>query len=252
VTFNVAPGTYPEFITLTPFPGMGSGSPVVFRANGGTVTVNPSPTTVGTQSAITLQGCQYMTFDGINVVDASSTSNWLLNGYFITNNSATQGSQNNTIKNASITLRKDFGSNGLKQCYSFTPSSTAGAQSNNKYLNLKISKTNEGVVLNSNTTYPDLNIEIGSDSVGLNYSKRFIIGALENDTISYCGIEASGVGTLTIHDIDVRNVNYVNPTYGIYGISVANPTGSSTINNCRVLQFDRYNYHHSFRNCLGY
>ncbi len=228
VTFNVSSGNYPEFVTVPRISGMGSGSPVTFRANGGTVTVNPTPTGAGTEVGIAFRGCQYVTFEGINVTDPSTGSYWLGDGYRVTNSSATTGSQNITIKNATITLRKDFQSYGIRQNCSFTPTSSAGAQSNNRYFNLKISKCYSGLYLDANSSYPDLNTEIGSDSAGLNYTNRFTIGALANDTIAYAGIYANSVSGLSIHDIDVRNVTSFSGTHA-YGIYLIHPVASGTV-----------------------
>lgn len=71
-------------------------------------TINMSGVGVGTIDYVfRLQGVDYVTFDGINIVDVGATNTtWFEYGYVIGNASNSDGAGNNTIKNFSCTLNK--------------------------------------------------------------------------------------------------------------------------------------------------
>ncbi len=239
VIFNVRPGIYSEMVTINPITNSSASNPVVFQKDpsySGIVQISPAVTTTG-QSGIKLCGCQYVTFDGISVIDTSTGTNGIANGVTTTNSSGTQGAQHNWIKNATIRLRISSGPNGVYQGYTTTtPTSPSGAQSDNHYINLKISKVSNGFLNLSITTYPDVGLEIGSDSVGVNYSNRFTIGALGvSDTIggvnNVFGISTSNTTGLNIHDIDIANLlSYSSPSTSVVGLNLWNFSGVPTPN----------------------
>ena len=113
VTFMVPAGWTETFAapsagTITTLTGSAS-HPIVFKKNG--TGANPLITAaagIGVTDAIfTIAGCDYITFDGIDVKDNPLNTNvntWTEWGYAILKASATDGSQNITIKNSSITL----------------------------------------------------------------------------------------------------------------------------------------------------
>ena len=131
VTFNV-PANYTETFTL-PTAGYittttgASGSPVLFQKSGsGSNPVITSAAGAGTMDAIILvAGCDYVTFDGIDLKD-NVTNTTPLNqaewGYAIVKNSAIDGSQNITIKNCAINLNISY-------------TATIGIYSNNHIIN---------------------------------------------------------------------------------------------------------------------
>jgi len=88
-------------------------NPIVFQKNGtGNNPVITSGTGTGlTDAIIVFGGCDYVTFNGINLKDkltnftANAKMEW---GYAILKNSATDGSQYITIKNCSVTLDKNY------------------------------------------------------------------------------------------------------------------------------------------------
>ncbi len=226
ITFNVSPGTYVASVTMNgPFPGMGASSPVIFHATG--PGVNISPTVITTvQYGVKLSGVQYVTFDGINVIDTSTGTYSLYYGYWVNNSSATQGAQYNTVKNASIQMRisASYTTYGVYQyCNSsFYPTSALGSQSYNRYLNLKISKVRAGVYCYSYSSYPDFGTEIGSEVAGLGNPNRFTIGYAEDDTIGGAGaaygIYAAYQNGFTVHDIDIKNMKTYSTSYAMYGL----------------------------------
>ncbi|MBK8470918.1 MAG: hypothetical protein IPL33_01180 [Sphingobacteriales bacterium] len=94
-------------------------------------------------------------------------------GYLLRNASATNGAQNNTIQNTTITLGSRAGTNtsyGILQTAGtngggVAPTNAAGANSNNVYYNLNISGVrSRGISLEGATAFPDLNCRIGTTS----------------------------------------------------------------------------------------
>lgn len=240
VEFEVLPDTYNEQVIVNDIRGTNSSNPVVFHKSSGTVTICPS-TTSAEGAGVKLNGCRWVTFDGIDINDTSRGSNHLEYGYWVTNATTTQGSQYNTVKNSSIKLRKDFVTYGMYQNFNANayPSSNDGSQSFNKYINLKISLCRNGIYLNSNTDFQDTDIEVGSDSGGIGYRNRFTIGALPNDTIggpgTACGIYLFNLNGLSIHDVDITKMITTSPgVYSIYGINNYQPAGPVVVNNCRI------------------
>ncbi len=117
VTFNVAAG-HTETLTgkITVTATGTAANPVIFQKNG--AGVNPRLTsyagTVATPSVIAdgfivLAGSDYITFDGIDLSEAAAnttTTTVMEFGYGLFLASAANGSQNNTIKNCTITLNR--------------------------------------------------------------------------------------------------------------------------------------------------
>lgn len=254
VTFNVRSGTYNEFIALNPIPGVSTTNQVIFQKQSGTVTLMPPVNGVG-QSAISLTGSSFVTFDGINVVDTSSgASNYIRRGYYLTNYSSTQGAQYNTIKNCSITLRKDFVSRGIQQYFNANalPTSLAGTNSYNKFLNLKISKVYQGVLLFAYSgAFSDVGVEIGSTTTGVSNSNRFTIGALANDTITGTGIYAVNMTNLSIHDIDITNIKAL-PAFANNSLGIEIEDSTTTANTFRIYNNRIYNIENTIGNADFY
>jgi hypothetical protein len=115
VTVNVAAG-YTETLTsalpLLTAQGSSGANQIIFQKSG--AGANPKITasaTLGTGSSdyiIGLNGADYVTFDGIDVSDANSSastnSQQMEFGYVLFRLSATNGAQNNQIKNCTITI----------------------------------------------------------------------------------------------------------------------------------------------------
>jgi len=184
VTFDVAAGYTETFSTfaagqITTLTGSAT-SPIVFEKSG--LGVNPlitaAATNVGLLDAIiTIAGCDYVTFDGIDLKENGSNSNaeW---GYAILKAGVADGSQNITIKNCSITLNKsNTASVGIYSNNHLTSSTTAlavnnvsGANSNLKIFNNTISNCYSGIsitgfndVVGNSFAFYDQNNEIGKD-----------------------------------------------------------------------------------------
>jgi hypothetical protein len=190
VTFNVIAGHTETFATptagqITTLTGS-EANPIIFQKSGeGSNPVITAATGNSLVDAIiAIGGCDYVTFDGINLTDASANNTqtkqmeW---GYALLKASGTNGSQNITIRNCTINLTT--ANSQSKGIYSnnHTPSSitqltvtnATGANSNLKIYSNTISNCYMGIYLSgyNHTAYPyfyyDQNNEIGKDGANL-------------------------------------------------------------------------------------
>jgi hypothetical protein len=192
VTFNIAPG-YTETAANLVLTATGTAaSPIVFQKAAG-AGANPAITAgVGTASStvgiiqdkiIALQGSDYVTFDGLTLQDPASNTTALtqMEWGFALLKSATptvDGCQNVVIRNCTIALQKGTLAMGIYMAnHSATssvvlvPTTTAGANSNNKFYGNTISGVNNGIyaigyAAPSPYTLYDQNNEIGSVVTG--------------------------------------------------------------------------------------
>ncbi len=179
VTFNVAAG-YTETLTATiALTATGTAAnPIVFQKDPSTIGANPLITayTGGTgtpgsalQDGIwSLAGSDWVTIDGIDLTDnpANTTNPSTMEyGYALYKASATDGAQNNTIKNCTITLNRinnasgtapaTDGSRGIDVTNAvpgaattpLTVTAASGANSNNKFYSNTIQNCNIGIAL---------------------------------------------------------------------------------------------------------
>ncbi len=229
VVFNVRPGTYAGRFTMTAVTGASATNRVTFKPESGTVTIADSSTGSNTNGEflVRLNGADYVTFNGINVVDISTQAAHTIEyGYYLSDASATNGCQYDSIENCSITLCINDAriTYGIYQNNS-TANVTLGTNSYNHYLNLKISKVRYGIYLNNPNSPADTLNEIGSTSVDPNFAGRLTIGALANDTIGFgtgsaYGVYGSGQAHLFIHDCDIQHVYENAANQSPYGIDL--------------------------------
>lgn len=183
-----------------------SANPIIFQKNGSGA--NPqivsyaggvgTPSTAVQDGVWSLIGSDYITIDGIDIFDGNFTNPATMEyGFGLFKASATDGCQNNTIKNCSISLRRDNfatgagtavdGSRGIdvvnatisSHTTALTITAASGANSNNKFYSNNIQNCNIGISLigfaaASPFTFADTNNDIGgaSSSTGnsiLNY-----------------------------------------------------------------------------------
>jgi hypothetical protein len=207
----IASGTAVNTIT---FQKAGSGANPVITPNG----------TGGTADAgITISGGDYFIFDGIDV-NASAVTN-VEYGYIIRNLTATNGAQNNLINNCTVTLNRNVTtstSSGILQTASttgggITPTSAAGANSNNIYRNFSVSNALNGIYLNGNATNPDLNTVIGTTDCSIRNTFTNL-GPLVSTFTSARGVWAVNQTNVQIYHNDVNNVaGNQGVTSGIFG-----------------------------------
>lgn len=202
----------------------------------------PTGSTATNDFGFKIDSADYITFDGIDVT--ISTGNAVEFGYWL-NGASGNGCQNNTIKNCTVTLNKtNTTTRGINSTVATTVTSAAGANSQNKYLNVNITNCYNGIILNGNTTFPDLNVEVAAVSgtatisslgggtilctaVQLSSQSGYIVSGLviENITSSatsqlYCIRQLGTPSNGSIYNNTVRNIS--NSSSGsIYGISIS-------------------------------
>ena len=175
ITFNVIAGqTFNENPPALTASGNSVANFIKFQKSGAGANPKITPTGSGatTDFGFCITGGDYITVDGIDI-DASAAAA-VEYGYLLRNASASNGAQNNTIQNTTVTLGSRAGANssyGILQSAAATDGggvtsiSAAGANSNNVYYNLNISGArNRGIFLLGTTGFPDLNCRIGTTS----------------------------------------------------------------------------------------
>lgn len=209
---------------------------------------------------IRVTAADYITFDGIDaqaapvevIAGATVAVNPIDMGYLVRSTTNGQnGSQNVIVKNTSITLdRTNPNSFGIVQASSVlygggTAAAAAGANSFNKYYNLKIENANAGIYLLGTPAFPDEATEIGTETgTPLNF-----IGAATPDDIGgfattqpTFGIRAAAQSNPKIFNNEIRNLisNSFSPAASIDGIWIDNSgtgtvsTGTAQIYNNRI------------------
>lgn len=154
VTFNVAAGHVETFPTstsgrITTLTGSAS-NPIVFQKSGegANPKINAASGVGGLDAIITFDGCDYVTFDGIDLLENPANTNslaWMEWGYAVLKRNPTNGAQNITIKNCYISLKRDHTS-------SIGIYSNNHTSSNSNQLNVtNVSGTNSYLKLSNNT-----------------------------------------------------------------------------------------------------
>jgi hypothetical protein len=186
VTFNVNAGLIETF--ATPIAGLitatgTAANPIIFQKSG----TGSNPLITGglitsassTDGIIVISGGDYITFDKIDLQENPGNSGTNLHewGYALVKASATDGAQNNVIKNCTITLNKAnlvsvaiYGGNHLAtSTTALAVTAMSGTNSNNKIFSNTISNTYIGISMTGFAdaavppVYFDQNNEIGKD-----------------------------------------------------------------------------------------
>jgi hypothetical protein len=265
VTFNVAAG-YTETVTA-PLVLTATGTaanPIVFQKSG--VGANPLITAyVGTQTPGSathddmwrLVGSDYVTIDGIDLFDPNTTNPATMEGgYVLYKASASDGAQNNTIKNCVITLSRNNnasgsgpsveGSRGIEvtnatpaaATTALTPTGANGTNSNNRFYSNTIQNCNYGIVLSgyaaaSPFTLGDTGNDIGGSSPATG-NTILNFGGAAGATNPSAGIRANNQWSVNISYNTINNnngsgVNHPSTLRGIY--AQAGTSANATINN---------------------
>jgi trimeric autotransporter adhesin len=275
VTFNIAANYSETFVTptdgtITTTTGSIT-NPIVFQKSGSganpLITAAPG-VSLTADAIIAIGGCDYVTFDGIdlqeNVLNLTPTTQmeW---GYAICVLSATDGSQNITIKNCTISLTKTYIlTKGIYSNHHTTAATTplpasafSGTNSNLKIYGNTINNCYSGIYLagTQDGIYPyynfDQNNEIGKDGTntitnvagqattagyGIYTIYQNNLKVANNNVTSNMGGTGapSGIYIYTANNanVDVYN-NYVSMTYSSTGAfnGIYVNTGGSGINN---------------------
>ncbi len=215
VTFNVAAGTtYTE--NCPPITATGTSSnPIVFQRSG--TGANPIIYAgVGTGSAdaiVKLESVDWLTWNGIDLYENSANTSALTQaeyGLWVTNTSASNGSQYNLFTNFKIMLNNtNTSTRGINHYYGLTPNSADGANSYNDYYNITIENVYYGFYLYSynSTTNHDKGNTIRFCTIG---------GGSAGDIKGPYGIYAYYQENVTIRNNEIRNIGYTSTVYGIY------------------------------------
>ncbi len=203
--FNVMAG---QVFTETGLKMTASGTalmPIIFRKNGSGANpvIRPKPIDSYTQDGFTISGSDYLTIDGIDIDGRTDSAWYAYSGYRVETSGSTNGAQNNTIKNCTITLdsraKLAYNSTGILQTTgNNSVTSSEGANSRNRFLNVNIYNCYKGIVIKSRSNYPDSLIEIGSTDPRV-YSE---IGTPLGNDIENTAIYTEGVSALSIHHLN--------------------------------------------------
>lgn len=237
VTFNVDAG----FVTTEDCPIITatgtSGNPIIFQKSGAGANpiIKPTGTAGTTDAGIAINGGDYITFDGIDITE--NTGSALEFGYYIYNKSATDGSQNNTIKNSKITLnRTNTSSIGIYQNTAITPTNQfTGNNNNNKYYNIIVENAYNGVYLKGySSTYYDSGCEFGVLAGGNSFIGASSSNDIGDGSSAVYGIRASYQSGVKIFGTTIRNLNSTSNSSRIAGIFLENAYGTSEIYNNKI------------------
>lgn len=235
VTFNVNAGqVFNNILPVITTTGTNSKS-IIFQKYG--IGSNPIIRTGGfntsTDAAIALSGCDYITFDGIDIgLIQSGALAPVEFGYYIINASNTNGAMFNIIKNSKIVLnRSNVSSSGIYQNVVFIPSANSGANHNNTFSNVVIENAYYGIYLAGESSFPDSNCVIGATS-----GSKTIIGAeisndIGNDLLMSCGIRAKSQKNIKISDCIIRNITGTSLSVSVYGIFLEEVSGKTSVYN---------------------
>ena len=263
VIFNVTPG-YTEtasnlILTKNILYPPTAANPITFQKNGAGANPLISRTDAGTNTTtvlgglgdavIRIDGADYISFDGI---DVSATQSTIEYGYYTYKPSGTDGCQNTTIKNSSISMTKGtsayvigiYISNGASTVSSATGVSVTAASGQNQNIVITgntIQNVFAGIIVrgSSATGFYDNNITIGqsgagniiqnygSSSAASTYGVYFIY--VNNPSVAYNTINNAGGGGAA-HTATLYGIFYSNVTGDVIGsnntITLANSATS--------------------------
>jgi hypothetical protein len=168
VTVLVAAGYTDQLTTALPLlTAQGSANrPIIFQRvgfGGNPRIIAPAGTSATSDAIVRLSGADYVTFDGIDLLDPSSHTNQTTAaefGYAFFRASATNGCQHNTIQNCVVTMNRDdgnstsgmvygiYGANTTATGAAVTTTATSGTNSYNSVYENTILNTQAGIYLN--------------------------------------------------------------------------------------------------------
>jgi len=286
VIFNIATGYTETFGALNSGLITASGTsanPIVFQKNGAGVNPKITAATPGVAAMdyiFCLSGSDYVTFNGIDVQENASNTTAIMQmerGYALLKASATDGSQNVTIKNCTITLNKAntatcgiYSNNHTSAVITLlTVTAASGTNSTNKFFLNTISNSYTGIYINgyadavSPYAYYDQNNEIGVGGVntitnfgggtvaayGINTNYQNFSKIANNSINGGTGTTGAvyGIysGTATSANVDIygNSVTVISggTTAAMYGIY--NATGSTAASNTVNI------YNNTIQNC---
>ena len=212
VTFNLTNGApcYAEDLPCITAQGT-SVNPITFKkaGAGANAVVSATGTVSLGEAGVCILGGDFITFDGINVTSVGATVEY---GYRIVNENATNGANNNTVKNSSITLdRSNINSRGVLQSTAAganggtqAPTAQSGANSNNTYYNLNVQNVYAGIYLLGTAAFPDMNCEVGTLGSGSTIIGAASANDIGNGICQSWGIRAGNQSGVRIFNTEVK------------------------------------------------
>ncbi|MDZ4122260.1 MAG: hypothetical protein U1C33_07545, partial [Candidatus Cloacimonadaceae bacterium] len=261
LTINIAAGYVDSLSAPLVFSNLGSASsPVVFQKDPATTGANPLIIRNDEGSFVTsvlggngdsifrIEGSDYLTLDGIDLKSGNAAIEY---GYFVTKPSGTNGCQNLSIKNSTVTMTKSSGfkvagiyiSNGPTSLDSSSGVSVTEPSGQNRFITVTgntIRNTNYGILLIGSTSseYPDQDYYIGAEGAG-------------NVIEDYYGFEVTGINVQYVKNpaICYNSINNAagGGTHNIYilnGINLANVSGEISVNYNYTNLLTRGGYNH--------
>jgi len=212
---------------------------VVFQKSGESANpiIKAGTTATGSTDAIlTFTGCNYVTFNGIDLSENSANTTAATKmeyGLWVKNASATDGAKYNTFKNGKITMDRTNTNltYGVYQ-YISSPSSDAGTSSYNKYQYVTIENSFRGMNFYGSISWFDTANEISNCIIG-SATTANDIGYTANTGYIY-GISVTTQKDISIFSNEVRNVSSNNATYSAVGIDLNGLLGTANVYNNKV------------------
>ena len=237
VTFNVEAGfSISEETPVINPTGSGASNPIVFQkvGIGANPVLRPTGTAATNDWGFRDSTADYLTFDGIDVnINSGSATEY---GYYI-DGTATNGAQNVTIKNCSITLNKT--NTGTKGIYTLSRATgLLGANNNNHFYNNNIQNVYRAMELTGISGFPDLNAEVGTQSGGTSTFSN-----IGGSTVAIIAVYINNQGNYKAFNLTINNITCSStaqssvycirqagtPSYGqIYNNTISSVSNSTT------------------------
>ncbi|SHM06923.1 T9SS type A sorting domain-containing protein [Hymenobacter psychrotolerans] len=215
VTFLVKSGvTFPELVPAITASGTAA-NPILFRKDGPLANPKLEGTGTGTtDAAVTLDGADYVTFDGIDVNDAAANTTaaqQLEYGFWLKN-----GATNNTVQNATIDLNRA----NTTRAYGINVQD--GGNNQNRFLSNTVQDCYYGYNLDATTSSSDDGNQIGQLPGGAP-SRVLNIGAASGGATGIVyGIYLRSQTNAQVSNTEISTLNGASAVYGIYSTGASN------------------------------
>lgn len=183
---------------------------------------------------IGLVGADYITLNNLDI--RGNIGNLAVDhGIGLYNGSGTDGATNNIIQNVTVTMnRANTGSRGFVSNVITTPTSAAGANSNNTFRDFTITSVYAGIQLLGNATFPDLNTQVTRTNCATfnTIGNPATANDIGNGTAQTYGILATNQSGFTISNNSIRNVS--GSAVQTDGIVINTFQGTCTVSNNKI------------------
>ena len=228
VTFNVISGQiFSEApVALGVISGNSSTNTITFQRSAGTnATLRSGLGTGSTDAVFSLNGTDYVTFNGINLVDnGSDATTRMERGLAINAPTGTDGSNTIAFRNAYITLSAS-NTNTTTGVYTFAGATAAGGINQNlTFQDVVIMGALQGYNLNGTSAFPDNNVTITGTATLPATLTSYVIGQAGASAAAY-GVSLANVTNLTVSNTVFSQILSSGST--AYGITSTSGTGNT-------------------------